>query len=105
MRKGFLAVVGAVLIAVLSAGGTSLFTGWAGSGVGVGGVRTALHEHEANAAMHPNVGQLNERLDNMEEQQQRTESKVDAVQQSVDTLAAEVLRSIGRMEGKLDGME
>lgn len=93
---------GAVLIAILSAGGTSLFSGWAGSGIGVGGVRMALKDHAEAAGLHPNVGQLEERLDNMEEQQRTTDQKVEAVQQSVDSMRDEVVRSLGRLEGRHD---
>ena len=98
-------VVIGLAVAIISAGGTSLLTGWMGSGVGVGGVRQALIEHEADAAVHPNVGQLEERLGNMQRQQQATDAKVEGVQQSVDKLSAEVLRSLGKLEGKIDAQE
>ena len=98
-------IVIGVAVAVLSAGGGSMLTGWLGDGVGVGGVRMALKDHAEASGMHPNVGQLEERLDNMEQQQRTTDSKVEAVQQSVDTLTTEVIRSLGQIEGKLDSME
>lgn len=82
-RKISVSVVAGVMLLLIGGSMRHLTSDWFGEGIGIGGVRNALADHESDASIHPNEELIQQRFKSLEEE---VEDLKESVTKDVDRL-------------------
>ena len=98
-KKVLVSFITGMLLMVVGGAVTHTFKDWIGPAAGIGGVRQAFAQHEADASIHPNVEAWNEWRKGVDTANKDAKLERAAMQKAQTASTEQILRAIQKSSG------